>query len=99
MSEFKGTKGKWEINTETESRIVMLNGSIDVWDFDKDRNLDNEEYKANAQLISKAPEMLEEIKHLVKALKAVNSFGATKPIIEHAEQLIKEATKIQDGRR
>jgi isocitrate lyase len=48
----------------------------------------------NEVVRSKAPEMLKELKHLVTALKAIHSFGATKPIIEHAEQLIKEATEL-----
>ena len=54
----------------------------------------HEDEQAKAQLISKAPEILEELKIAVKALKAVNSLGATKPIIERWENLIKEATTI-----
>lgn len=38
-------------------------------------------------------ELVSEIKHLVKALKVVYSFGATTPIIEHAEKLITSIEK------
>lgn len=54
----------------------------------------HEDEEAKAQLISKAPELLEELKIAVKVLKVVNSLGATKPIIERWEILIKEAITI-----
>ena len=50
-----------------------------------------EEANANTILFSKAPELLEELKHVVRALKTVSSFGATTSIIENAEKLIKDA--------
>ena len=37
--------------------------------------------------------LVNELKHLVKALKVVQSFGATKPIIESAEKIIEKYTK------
>ena len=33
-------------------------------------------------------ELVEELEHVVKALEVVSSFGATKPIIEHAKEII-----------
>jgi hypothetical protein len=36
--------------------------------------------------------LIEMLQHLVSALKIVNSMGATKSIIERAEQLIKKST-------
>lgn len=51
----------------------------------------SEESTANAHLIAAAPELLVALKHCVEALKAVSSFGATKPIIERAEKTINKA--------
>lgn len=48
---------------------------------------------SNAQLISCAPEMLEELIHTKKLLKCIVS-SATKPAIERIEQLIKKATEL-----
>jgi hypothetical protein len=59
---------------------------IDCWG-DGIANTSDEEAKANAILISKAPEMLEMLKML---LKYTDSIGLFKQI----EQLIKEATQI-----
>lgn len=39
-------------------------------------------------------EMLEEIKKLVKALKVVSPYRVSGKLTDHAEQLIKEVTKI-----
>lgn len=102
MSEFKGTKGKWVFEYDG------ISGSYDIYSTDdeficdvtpmteyhtvSDRIL--KEAKSNALLISKAPEMLEMLKVLVKVLKTINIFGATKRIIEKADKLIKEATQI-----
>lgn len=102
--EFKGTKGKWRIKNllnSKETEVVTDTYRIcEVKHFDE--QIDEvlieptlEECKANALLISKAPEMMEELKHLVRALKTVSSFGATASIIEHAENLIKEATELK----
>ena len=99
MDNTKFTKGKWISNYQAGSWLIQdletyqdgYKGSIaEVYYFD-----DGEDTaELNALLISKAPEMLEELKHLVKALKVVSSFGATNGIIEHAENLIKEATTL-----
>jgi len=99
--EFKGTKGKWvqqwnnsdSLSIRSEEDLSKPICDLSSYYYSK-RVTSFDELRANALLISKAPEMLEELKHLVKALKAINSFGATKPIIEHAEQLIKEATEL-----
>ena len=42
----------------------------------------------------KAPEMLEELKFAVRVLKDVHSVGASTPMLERWEKLIKEATEI-----
>lgn len=114
MSEFKGSKGKWEIRNKNNSSF-----SIEVIDksfaevyvpFDAD---DIYESQANAELIAEAgnirqqiqfsltelkrqrDELLSELKIAVKALEAVYSFGATKPIIERWQKVIESATEIK----
>jgi hypothetical protein len=99
MSEFKGTKGKWEktlnyigegfyiytiyVNKKRICDIRRLNpmGVIDI-----------EEQKANALLISKAPEMLEMLNKLVERLEE-NDLGRLNAVSQ-AKQLIKEATEL-----
>jgi len=102
--EFKGTKGKWVFN-ETQMKIkgsgdieghtVIANVSPKM---DFSRGMTTQ--KANALLISKAPEMLEMLKDIIKQANEVvyvNSMGASETyfqLINQAEQLIKEATEL-----
>lgn len=94
---FKGTKGKWALwndgyafDVVKESDAIMTIAC--VYDGKEAENdIDVVVAKANAQLIATAPELLVELKHCVEALKAVSSFGATKPIIECAEKTINKA--------
>jgi len=89
--EFKGTEGKWYSSYDS--------GFIKVFSNDTGRNVldcyHKEMNEANALLMSKAPEMLKELKHAAKVLKTIYSFGATAPIIERWEKLIKEATELK----
>ena len=85
--EFKGTKGKWRIN-ERASRNVRCDNGISIVNCSSGQSGDLEEQeKANALLISKAPEMLEMLKHLAKNTPNKNEY-------EKIEQLIKEATEL-----
>jgi len=95
--DFKGTKGKWhienlhapkegkypafeiDISTETEENMCT------VWYAE----LFAEEAKANALLISKAPEILQMLERARKALLMVD------PLSDEIEQLIKEATELK----
>ena len=79
---FKGTKEKWEV-LEGTSLIGVKIGH-------KTFGIDNinEEAKANALLISKAPEMLEILQSLV------SSEMTPLAIRKQAKQLIKEATEF-----
>jgi hypothetical protein len=88
--EFKGTKGKWEFNNENFIEIQIKKPLKSICAI----NTNVEEYEANALLISKAPEMLEELKFAVRVLKDVHSVGASTPMLERWEKLIKEATEI-----
>jgi hypothetical protein len=95
MTEFKGTKGKWAvlqtdeveshldiaINTEREDCVCWVYSKFDYQDFNG---------KANALLISKAPEMLEMLEKLEPIFRELNVVGLANEI----EQLIKEATEI-----
>jgi hypothetical protein len=94
MSEFKGTKGDWEFSMCQISEQININSGLiniaNVFSYDVlcGEN-DIEETKANALLISKAPEMLEMLKKCEKTLREIYECD-TKEI----EQLIKEATEL-----
>ena len=82
--EFKGTKGRWyvskaykTINDEKGFGIAQENGI---------RN--SNEWDANALLISKAPEMLEMLKKILK------EDNLSKSEYYEIKQLIKEATEL-----
>jgi hypothetical protein len=96
--EFKGSKGKWvvdnlhspkegkypafEIDISTEFEANMCT----VWY----SNLFDKEAKANALLISKAPEMLEMLKYLIEDEQLSNE-----SIQSEILELIKEATELE----
>jgi hypothetical protein len=99
--EFKGTKGKWEVNKTFYEQGV--DGYIPIksnitnrgwiaeakWEH-VNEDMSIEEFEANALLISKAPEMLEMLKECKEALDRIGH-----GIIEaKIEQLIKEATEL-----
>lgn len=91
--EFKGTKGKWEVSKNNTFGRQMIDlgdfkGSIDVWYHNGD-TITKQEAKANALLISKAPEMLEMLEYLHDRLGT--AFTQEK---QEIEQLIKEATEL-----
>lgn len=90
-AEFKGTKGNWELGTKKGCRIGIFNANniqfVDVWKLGECATL---ELKANALLISKAPEMLEMLKKCKEAFENLNQPFISSDI----EQLIKEATEL-----
>ena len=96
MSEFKGTKGKWEKHITKKNDIVVkigVNKQLTLGHiYDDDCDIPScckiEEH-ANALLISKAPEMLAMLERAERTLREVYDCD-TKEI----EQLIKEATII-----
>jgi hypothetical protein len=88
--EFKGTKGKWEIYWDIQYPDILIStdeaniATVDSWDYDTTYE---EESKANALLISKAPEMLE-------MLKKIHKTTLDEDIKCQVELLIKEATEL-----
>jgi hypothetical protein len=98
--EFKGTKGKWEVE-DLSVRFSIHKEEydglfIDCWG-DGIANTSDEQAKANALLISKAPEMLEMLEKLYQQVDfSFESFGSDTGLKmqEKIEQLIKEATEI-----
>lgn len=103
MSEFKGTKGKWNYDDGDNSSIDMVlddNSTISVSRHDRYGDGlvgSREEMQANALLISKAPEMLEKLKEILFIVdwsyEAWTSNDGLN-IKEEIEQLIKEATEL-----
>ena len=86
MTNFKGTKGKWDwCYDKYDDCYQVAAGKIVAMTF-----YDADEDKANALLISKAPEMLEMLEEVVKKLK-VSGFPM---LTSKIEQLIKEATEL-----
>lgn len=94
--EFKGTKGKWYIDQEESHQmknnvwcnVISANKTIDLADVYGD----DEEAKANAQLIASAPELLEMLQLTLIELES----GAKGhwEITGMIKQLIEKATKI-----
>lgn len=99
---FKGTKEKWNLTIPKES-----NGYVHIGDdgriatcytvnYSEDILGVSDETRANALLISKAPEMLEMLKTIVSEFSHYKSAHGTSKCgaILKAEELIEEATEI-----
>lgn len=98
MSEFKGTKGPWVVGKTKRGHRKI---SAQRWAYfckvytltetftESERKIYDEISKANAQLISKAPEMLEMLKYLIDDEQL-----SSEAMIEEVKQIIKEATTI-----
>ncbi|MCT4153230.1 hypothetical protein HZP59_18535 [Elizabethkingia anophelis] len=96
MSEFKGTPAPWTGNTSGDNAsidIILPNNttiSVDRQDrYNDEYVIERTEMEANAKLISKAPEMLEMLEHVLALAKCGNIVEAYK-----VEELIKEATEL-----
>lgn len=96
MSRFKGTKGKWKVVestcgliTETQCMNVRVGQDdiITVWDF-------SEESQANALLISKAPEMLDQLNRIHGEIMRSDGVLDVEKWGNQIEQLIKSATEL-----
>ncbi|WP_347219346.1 hypothetical protein [Chryseobacterium sp.] len=101
--EFKGIKGKWKIknliNTGDTHVVTDTYRICDVKHFDTqiDKLLLEpswDEGKANALLISKAPEMLEMLSTILKVSKEANGYCLPSWMDNEIEDLIIEATEL-----
>jgi hypothetical protein len=98
MSEFKGTKGKWEIfRQDNDIYIETKNSNAAICCIVGGVGLNQDE--ANALLISKAPEMLEMLKVVAEFSNYINNDSGEGMIIDFQTfdeiiQLIKEATEL-----
>lgn len=92
--EFKGTKEKWGILEYTSDLEV----GTEIGDLVCSIPIKNEEYQANAKLISKAPELLERLKELYGAVSIYSDYTNMPEYIkielQKSYQLIKEATEL-----
>jgi hypothetical protein len=100
--EFKGKKGKWKVEEMAQSFSIHTEKYdglfIDCWG-DGIANTSDEEAKANAILISKAPEMLEMLNQLIIQIETftkgnIGEMEYFESEIKQAKKLIKEATQI-----
>lgn len=94
MENFKGTKGKWVFGANTVEGILISSTHTQnrdvctVWAYDVDF-LEIQETKANALIISKAPEMLECLQSLENDNNAIPKF-----MWDRIQSLIKYATEL-----
>ena len=92
MREFKGTKGEWLIDPLNTISIIDSSGDLmSQLICQINGKWDKEEKKANALLISKAPEMLEMVKRCEFWISACNEDAN---ILKDISELIKEATEF-----
>ena len=92
MREFRGTKGDWLIDPLNTISIIDSSGDLmSQLICQINGKWDKEEKKANALLISKAPEMLEMVKRCEFWISACNEDAN---ILKDISELIKEATEF-----
>lgn len=91
--EFKGNKGKWRVEDEGTLYCDDIE-IVQCWVSLGQTSPTINECKANALLISKAPEMLEMLKELILDLEEVIFPTSMYDTIKRTKQLIKEATEL-----
>ena len=101
MSEFKGKKENWVKSVTAKNKIIVSIGSrrdielgtIYYDDCDVASCCKTEEH-ANALLISKAPEMLQDLIDIVWLIEMGATLEELNERIKTSKQLIKEATEL-----
>ena len=98
MSEFKGTKGNWYVygdkyptiqSSNTDKNIIVNYPTIATIN---SVFISDDVVKANALLISKAPEMLEMLESIVLTWDSNDNFD--EEYFNNIKQLIREATQL-----
>jgi hypothetical protein len=91
MSEFKGTKGKWVIGINDDQTVLTDNGAYrpNAMQITTSTKI---ELKANALLISKAPEMLAMLEDIYSKYERDQHLLNVSP--SKIQQLIKEAKEL-----
>lgn len=104
MENFKGTKGSWfvvNVNdhpTHNGEQVAFIQTATHAFDVGavEESFINRETFKANAQLIAHAPEMLEMLSKAKYELEQFrDSFGQGSLLIDEIEQLINSATSIK----
>ena len=91
MTNFKGTKGKWQF-VRYEKTFTIETFGITNWTILQ--TITNEpQDESNAKLIAFAPEMLQMLDELIYAFDKENLNSYQEERIEEAKQLIKKATE------
>lgn len=92
MTNFKGTKGKWVIDSSPNNGVItILSKTAYICDVDFDK-----EGEANALLISKAPQMLEMLENCFGMLDKIRpaTEEEMREMKNNIKKLIKEATEL-----
>jgi hypothetical protein len=96
--EFKGTKGKWEIYGISDEIMELYSAETQKPIFDIIPHTNKKELNANCLLVSKAPELLEALKHTLEILyqcecpkELYETYGN---LFANYNNLIKEATTL-----
>ena len=108
--EFKGTKGKWNIERHQHQLcgdyLIIDENDYQLAIADNEYIQDYEKTKANALLISKAPEMLEALKTVISLRDLIDydesivnesnigEASALNQMLKRIDSLIKEATEL-----
>jgi hypothetical protein len=92
MSNFRGTRGKWELAENEYGYYTSVRNLDDSRKICTSRVNNQNESNANLLLISKAPEMLEMLEKFV-SLNPQSSIQIS-DLMDEAEKLIKKATEL-----
>ena len=90
MKDFKGTKGKWNIEKMKYSFLISCdNPNWDICQTISDTKID----EANAKLIASAPEMFEMLKQTFEWLYNDQRYSVKNPYLKQIEQLLTKITE------